>query len=79
MTSQLIPDAAGFVWVTLVAIVGIWWLQSHEKADQRVNSKTIFVVFQSGGNKGLRGRKLDTILEFRPEKRREVGRSAGRK
>jgi hypothetical protein len=29
MASELIPDAAGFVWLTLAVIVGIWWLRGR--------------------------------------------------
>jgi hypothetical protein len=35
MASELIPDAAGFVWLTLVAIVGIWWLQRRGKGRSK--------------------------------------------
>jgi hypothetical protein len=35
MASELIPDVAGFVWLTLAAIVGIWWLQSRSKGRSK--------------------------------------------
>jgi hypothetical protein len=52
MASELIRDAAGLVWLMLVAIVGIWWLQSQRKGRSKAN--TIFVA-NSNGSKDLHG------------------------
>jgi hypothetical protein len=60
MASELIPDAAGFVRLTLVASVGIWWLQSQRKADQGAN--TSFVALpNSVRNKSRTPRRRQSV------------------